>query len=193
MQMHRRYRRYIRRVGLLGALALLLLLVLVVAQAVAQGNSDSLGGLADQARLAVCGVVQPNHQDIFTASWWSCGQFIPARALEVTSLDGFADPPGEAYHSLWHVGAVVAANGESYSPRYVWSASDDCMLGVEIPLAEQMPQQYPQHGQQWACPRDIGPLSITGADAQAGTISVVGAAGQRGSFSLAQQRWMFAP
>jgi hypothetical protein len=192
MQKHRIYRRYIRRVSIVGALALLLLLALVVAQAVAQGNSDPLGGLADQARLAVCDAVQPNHQDVFTASWWGCGKFIPARAQQVTSLDGFAGPPGEAYHSLWHVGAVVAADGQSYSPRYVWSASDACRLGVDIPLAEQMPGQYPQHGQQWSCPRDIGPLTITGADAQAGTISFVAADGRRGSFRLEQQRWTFA-
>jgi hypothetical protein len=111
----------------------------------------------------------------------------------VTSLDGFAGPPGESYHSLWHVGAVVATDGRSYSPRYVWSASDSCMLGIEIPLAEQMPEYYPQHGQQWACPRDIGPLTITGADARAGTVLFVGADGQRGTFDLQQHRWRLAP
>jgi hypothetical protein len=177
----------------IGALALLLVLLLAVAQVVAQGSSDPLGSLADQARLAVCSVIRPDHQEVFTASWWGCGKFIPARAQEVTSLEGFAGPPGEAYHSLWHVGAVVAADGQSYSPRYVWSASEGCMLGVDIPLAEQMPEQYPQHGRQWECPRDIGPLTITGADAQAGTVSFVGAAGQRGTFSLEQQRWSIAP
>jgi hypothetical protein len=179
--------------GILGTLALVLLVLLAVAQAVAQGNADPLGGLADQARLTVCSIVQPNHQEVFTASWWGCGKFIPARAQEVTSLDGFAGPPGESYESLWHMGAVVAANGESYSPRYVWSASDACMLGVDIPLAEQMPGQYPQHGQEWECPRSIGPLTITGANARAGTVSFVGAEGQRGTFSLEQQRWTFAP